>query len=85
MSEFELELSSKRRTYEEVLKQKQDEEGHKTATTSKQTHVEETVLKFYQFCKEPALLRAKHISFLKNAVTHLNEAYEVFVLFINIL
>ncbi|XP_020292918.1 protein farnesyltransferase subunit beta isoform X1 [Pseudomyrmex gracilis] len=78
MSDSELSevLCPKQRTYEEVLKQKQDEEGHETATTSKQTHVEYTVLKLYQSSKEPTLLRMKHISFLKNAVTHLNEAYE---------
>jgi len=44
-----------------------------------QARVEDIVLKFYRSCREgePVLLRPKHIQFLKKAVTHLNDTYEV--------
>lgn len=36
MSDLELGLQAGRRSYEEILKQQQDEGGHKTATTNEQ-------------------------------------------------
>lgn len=36
MADSELELHTRRRSYEEVSKQQQDEEEHKTATTIEQ-------------------------------------------------
>jgi len=44
-----------------------------------QARVEDIVLKFYRSCREgdPVLLKPKHIQFLKKAVTHLNDTYEV--------
>lgn len=44
MSDLELGLQAGRRSYEEILKQRQDEGGHKTATTNEQ--VKQLVLVF---------------------------------------
>ncbi|XP_011707188.1 PREDICTED: protein farnesyltransferase subunit beta isoform X2 [Wasmannia auropunctata] len=78
MSDLESGVQTGRRSYEEILKQRQDESGRKTATTNEQARVEDIVLKFYRSCREgdPVLLRPKHIQFLKRAIAHLNDTYE---------
>ncbi|KAH0949090.1 hypothetical protein HN011_006220 [Eciton burchellii] len=67
------------RSYEEVLKQRQNDEGHNTATTNEQARVEEIVLKFYQSCRDetdPVLLKYKHVEYLKKSILSLKETYE---------
>ncbi|XP_032686926.1 protein farnesyltransferase subunit beta isoform X1 [Odontomachus brunneus] len=64
------------RSYEEILGQKQDEEGFETATTTEQNRIESDVLTLYQLCKEPTLIKQRHISFLKRSINNLSEAYE---------
>lgn len=76
-SEFdEIDDEPKTRTYEELLAQRHDTEGHKTVTSIEQLRVEADVLKLYKLNKEPLLTRQKHISVLKKSLIHLNEAYE---------
>lgn len=72
----ELEDVPRIRNYAEILEQKLDDEGYETATTIEQKRIEVDVLKLYQLCKEPTLIRQRHVGFLKRSITHLSEAYE---------
>ncbi|XP_011137392.2 protein farnesyltransferase subunit beta [Harpegnathos saltator] len=75
--EFDDILDKKRiRSYEEILGQKQDKEGFETATTIEQNRIEDDVLTLYQLCKEPTLIKQRHISFLKKSINNLSGAYE---------
>ncbi|XP_071865943.1 farnesyl transferase beta subunit [Bombus fervidus] len=64
------------RTYAEILKQKQDDEGYQTTSSIRQDRVENDILKLYKLSNEPVLTRQKHIQFLKKSLFHLTEAYQ---------
>ncbi|KOX79810.1 Protein farnesyltransferase subunit beta [Melipona quadrifasciata] len=59
------------RTYAEILKQKQDDEGYQTTSSIRQD-----IIKLYKLNNEPVLTRQKHIQFLKKSLFHLTEAYQ---------
>ncbi|XP_014203679.1 protein farnesyltransferase subunit beta [Copidosoma floridanum] len=63
------------RSYVDVLKEKQHAE-HETDTSREQDQVEENVLKLFKLNKEPVLNKFRHISFLKDSLTHLSKNYE---------
>ncbi|XP_015610225.1 protein farnesyltransferase subunit beta isoform X2 [Cephus cinctus] len=64
------------RSFNNLLSEKQDDEGVQTATSMEQENVEENVLRLYTMGKRPILERYTHIKFLKKSLTHLSEGYE---------
>ncbi|XP_076631836.1 farnesyl transferase beta subunit [Colletes latitarsis] len=68
------------RSYAEILKQMQDDEGEQSKTSILQTSVENIILKLYKLNEskthKPTLMKETHIKLLKKSIHHLDNTYE---------